>query len=136
MTSKARHHWHVLRNGSPGRRFEDYYKAVRHDRSRGSTIVRVVRLVIAAIAGIIGVILVFVPGPAILFFAIAGGLVAAESLWAARFLDWCEMRARKLANGARHRWRQLSVFKKLLVVIAFSAIAASSAYASYRVLFD
>jgi len=52
----------------------------------------------------IGVVLVFIPGPAILFFLIAGGLFAMQSLWVARALDWSELRIRAAISAIR-KWR-------------------------------
>jgi len=92
-------------------------------------------MALAAIAAAVGLVLVFMPGPAILFFVIAASLVATESLFVARLLDWTEVRLRKLLGWAVERWRKLSATSKFLVTVAMGAIALSSAYASYRVFF-
>jgi len=92
-------------------------------------------MALAAIAAAVGLVLVFMPGPAILFFVIAASLVATESLFVARLLDWTEVRLRKLLGWVVERWRKLSATSKFLVTVAMGAIALSSAYASYRVFF-
>jgi hypothetical protein len=47
--------------------------------------------------------LVFIPGPAILFFLIAGALLAVQSLGVARALDWSELRGRAAVKAMRRR---------------------------------
>jgi hypothetical protein len=51
----------------------------------------------------VGVVLVFIPGPAILFFLIAGALLAVQSLGVARALDWSELRGRAAVKAMRRR---------------------------------
>ena len=50
----------------------------------------------------IGIVLTFIPGPAFVFFGLAGALLSIESRWIARVLDRAEVSARKLLA----RWRR------------------------------
>src|SRR5690348_1743209 len=96
MLKRFSRSWQQLRQGRPGHRFRDRYH--RHQRSKESNgwMGRIVHLVLAIVAVAIGVVLVFIPGPAILFFFIAGALLASDWLWMARVLDWGEVRLRSL----------------------------------------
>ena len=56
-----------------------------------------------------GLVLLIAPGPGVLFLALGAMLIAQESLSAARFLDWADIRLRRLTiRGLRvwRRWRQ------------------------------
>jgi hypothetical protein len=95
--------WQTLKRGRPGRRFRDRYEASRRGASRRTWVQRVLRMTLAAAAIAIGVVLVFVPGPAVLFFAVAGALLASESRGVARFMDRCEVTMRNAWNRVRGR---------------------------------
>ena len=92
------------------------------------------RLVIAIIAFAIGLVLIFIPGPAILFFLIAGGLLAAESRHVARFLDWSEVKLRHGLSWLWARWRSFSRPEKMLVALLVAAGGAGGLFVSYRIV--
>jgi hypothetical protein len=127
--------WRMLRRGIPGRRFQDRYEAGHHTRNRRSIVGRVIRMVIAVAFVAIGVVLMFIPGPAILFFLIAGGLLAAESRRVARGLDWSEVKLRKLASWLKARWQKLPLAGKIVVAVVLLAISAGGLYVGYRIAF-
>lgn len=91
MRGKARRSWDALRSDPPGQRFRRHYERRQQeaDRSGNSR-----RYLVASGLILVGVVLVFIPGPAVLFFALAGALLAEVSLPAARTLDWAEARVR------------------------------------------
>lgn len=65
---------------------------------------RALRLLLIPLFTAIGLVLTFIPGPAILFFLLAAGLLSAQSRWMARELDHAEL---KLRGGwsAFRSWR-------------------------------
>lgn len=93
--------------GRPGERFRRYYEHAKRDRNSGAAKERIVRIVLATVCFAIGLVLVFIPGPAILFFFIGGVLLASESLFAARALDWAEVKARAAWDWGARRWRRM-----------------------------
>lgn len=94
------------------------------------------RFVVAGVAVAIGLVLVFIPGPAILFFALAGMLLATESRAVARFLDWSEVTIRRLARDARCTWRAWPLWAKITAAAVAVAAAGVIAFALYRLMFD
>lgn len=126
--------WQELRRGRPGRRFQDGYEASRRTKNRVTLLGRIVRIGMAVVALVVGIILVFIPGPAILFFAIAGGLLAAESRQLARLLDWTEVQIRKVAIYLRRRWRKLSLGGKIVVGVAVVAMSVVGLLLIYRLM--
>jgi uncharacterized protein (TIGR02611 family) len=72
------------------------------------------------------------PGFATVFLGLA--ILAGELLPAARFLDWAEVRLRKLAHFVANVW-QGSLLGKISVVAVAALCAAAVAYAIYRLFF-
>ena len=54
----------------------------------------------------VGVVLVFIPGPAFVFFILSAALLATQSQWVARRLDDLELKIRNAATQARAWWRR------------------------------
>ena len=134
MLNNLKRQWASLRRSRPGHRFQDRYERNRQTKKNHSIVGRVVRIVVAVAAFVVGVVLVFIPGPAILFFAIAGALLAAESRWVARGLDWLEVQCRRVWNWSKRHWRRLHAAGKVAVVSGAAVAGGAVAYASYYVL--
>jgi fatty acid desaturase len=127
--------WQALRRGQPGKRFQARYrsgqKAVK-EAGAGHKALRIFRLLVALGCVVVGVVLVFIPGPAILFFLIAGGLLSAESIVVARFLDWAEVKLRAGWTWSKRHWKKLPLAGKIGVMVLAAAFAGAGAYAVYR----
>jgi hypothetical protein len=137
MKFSIKQDWRTLTHGRAGSRFEDRYAATRKSRSDaswGQRGRRVFRLAVALIAMAIGAILMFVPGPAIPFFFLAGALLATESLTIARVLDWSEVRLRALWRWGKGHWGNTPHWGRALLVVAAIGLSAASTYVSYRLL--
>ena len=102
MFGHFRSEWRKLKSYAPGERFEKFHAA--HHRKAAS--VKVIYGVLSLVSFAIGVVLVFIPGPAVVFFALSGALFAAESRWAARKLDQFELAVRRAAGALRGWWRK------------------------------
>lgn len=139
MINLVKQQWQSLKRGKSGHRFRSRYEAARKARKNVGFRVklqRLVRLVIALAATVIGVVLVFIPGPAILFFLLAGSLLAAEFLTIARFFDWTEVKLRTGFAWGQRRWHRLHRAGKILLtgLAAFGTIGC--AYVAYRLVAD
>lgn len=133
MNLRLKRQWQVLKRGKPGHRFVERYEAAQRKENRASFVTRVIRFVIATIAIALGVVFAVIPGPAILFFALAGALLASESKMVARFLDWAEVRIRRLVRFAHRIWQRLPLAGKIGVVALGVACSAGATYFSYRI---
>ena len=72
-----------------------------------------------------GFLLLFIPGPGLVFLFVGGFLIAQQSLVAARVLDRSEIRLRKLLAWSLRAWRCSSTtLKVLLVVVAVVVLGA------------
>lgn len=123
--------WLRVHRDRAGRRFQDRYaaaRAARKDARWSKRALRILLLLVAMVATGIGVILAFIPGPAIPFFILAGGLLSAESRSVARLLDWGEVKL-----WAVWGWgRRLHVATKFTMAAVFVGLGLAVAYASYR----
>ncbi len=114
-----------------GRRFQDRYEAThaaRKDVRWSKRALRVLRILVAMVATAIGLILMFIPGPAIPFFILAGGLLSAESRGIARLLDWGEVRLWAVWGWGRRQ----PVAVKYTVTVGLSLRAAVAPAAARR----
>ncbi len=97
MRHRLRHYWHEFRTAEAGQRFRERYARRERERSSGgSQWSRIVLIGIALLCLVIAVPLMILPGPAVLFYALAGFLVAGESAWMAALFDRIELLLRRL----------------------------------------
>jgi hypothetical protein len=136
MLPKLKHQWTQLKHYPPGQRFRRRYEARRQAEPRKTSLLRHITIFsIAAVLAVIGFVLVFMPGPAVLFFFLSGAVLAEESLTAARVLDWLEVRLRHLFAWARRWWARRSTPVRVLLSLSVALVTGASAYLSYQLLF-
>ena len=100
---RLRKFWREFRNAPPGDRFRTRHRRRQAQHQRGeSSWSRALVLLGALGCMAIAVPLMIIPGPAILFWLLAGFLVAGESGSVAKWLDRSELAARTVWN----RWRK------------------------------
>jgi len=107
MLTSLRRKMLELKRGRPGHRFQQSYAHARQHRQDTPAWHRVARFGVATIALMIGVVLMVLPGPAFVFFGIAGALLATESRYVAIVLDWLELRLRAIAAWVQRHWKRL-----------------------------
>jgi hypothetical protein len=129
-----REHWRDLKRGRPGSRFvERYRRARQEDRQRGPWH-RVALIAAGVVCLLIAAILTVIPGPAIPFYFLGGGLLATESRVIARFMDWAEVQLRKVIAWGKRRWRQLPKFGRVAVLVLGACCSVAGAYFSIHLL--
>ena len=94
MWEGLKRQWCELRNGPPGRRFQERYERHRLARAHQSKARRFLQLVIGVWLIKAGIILCFLPGPGIPLLALGAAVLAERSQRVARALDWMELKAR------------------------------------------
>ena len=135
MAATLRAEWNALRRSRPGRRFQDRYEASQRSDKEVTWVSRFVRVLLALIAFAVGVVLVFIPGPAFVFFILAGSLLASESMLVARACDWTELRVRAAARWVARTWSRMSMPMKILTVSILAALGAGATVVLYREFF-
>ena len=102
MFSKLKATWRALKKHEPGTRFETFHR----QQKRKPVWVKVVYFALVFAAFAVGVVLAFIPGPAVVFFAVSGALLSTQSRWVARALDKGEVWGRKVLASIRAWWRR------------------------------
>ncbi len=124
---KLRKQWKAFKEAAPGQRFAGHYRRSRRQRENGGTWGRPLRWALALVCAVVGVVLMFIPGPAIVFFGIAGLIIAGDSRAVARGLDWAELKGRALFSWSRRRWRAMGIVGKGLTVTVALLLTAAAA---------
>lgn len=101
MTSALRKEMRRVKRSAPGKRFLAFNQRQR-THARGP--MKWLYLGATILSLIVGVVLVVIPGPAFVFFILAGALLAAQSKWIARRLDRFEVWSRRVLSSIRARW--------------------------------
>jgi hypothetical protein len=117
MSGAFKRQWQGLLRAPPGRRFQNRHANARKMRAETPLWWRALRMVFALVIVAVGMVFVFIPGPAILFFAIAGALLATESRPIACGLDWTELRLRAVWIWGRRHWRTLGLVGRTAVTV-------------------
>ena len=133
MIERLRRHWREFRESKPGHRFQDRYRR-RQQAGRGHILKRIFLIILGAVLALGSLFLAPLPGPGFATVFLGLAILAGELLPAARFLDWAEVRLRKLARFVRDIWRS-SLPGKVLVVAIAALLVAAAAYAVYRLFF-
>lgn len=134
MRNTLKRRWVELRKLRPGERFQTRYRKAHEQRTNRHIGALVLVFLGAAVAFAIGVVLVFVPGPAVLFFLITGALLSGESMTVARWLDRGEVKARALFAIVRGFWRRRSPVGKVAFLSALAVVAASCVAGGWMLL--
>src|ERR1044072_6913082 len=132
MLRSLKRQWRSFRGGKPGRRFVDRSDRNKQAHKSQSWWQRLIQPLIAIILLAIGVVLTFIPGPAILFYFAGAGLLAGESRWLARGLDWSELKLRKGFRWLKHRWKEASLVVKSAVILLGTCVVSAMLFAGYK----
>lgn len=135
MIEKIRESWQSFKESEPGQRYKDRYRRRQQSKSGEFDL----GLVVSVLGGVLivlgGIVAVPGPGPGWLIVFLGLGLVAGEFRPIARFMDWAEVRLRRLARWAAGVWANSSPAVKALIVVAILLCAAALGHGAYRLLF-
>ena len=132
LPQKLRDGLQELRDGEPGKRFQERYRE-RQARGKSGLVRRWLFLGGGTVVLLAGLFFLPAPGPGFLILFLGGGLIAQESLIAARALDWIEIRLRAIASWAMRIWKGAAMPVRALIVVAALTIAGGGAYAAYMI---
>jgi len=133
MFAKWKRSLRAFRESPPGERFVRRYRA---HRGSGKPAARIALVAVGLVLIAGGAILLVIPGPGLLVIAFGGALVAQESLWTAKALDWLELVLRRLHRSGGRFWKNASSLVRAMVVAAALLGAVAVAYLGYLWLFQ
>ena len=82
-----------------------------------------------------GIFFLPAPGPGTVILALGAGILARESLWMARALDWTEPRIRGLLRRFAGVWRRAGPAQKAGLIVVKLAVGAVFAWLAWRLTF-
>jgi hypothetical protein len=132
LIGKAQRSWWHFKKSKPGDRFQVRY--YRRQQSAPGRLTTIFNIVVGSILVIFSAFFGWAPGPGLLTFLIGLALIGGEFLTIARFLDWSEVRLRKLAHLVGVVWRSSTIGKALIVLVALVLVVAFG-YVIYSVFF-
>lgn len=132
MIGRLKKDWREFGESEPGHRFKDRYE--RRQQRPGHAVKRVALIILGAVLAVGSLFTAPLPGPGFATVFLGLAILAGELLPAARFLDWAEVRLRKLWRFVRDVWSS-SLFGKVLVVVVAGVLAAAFLYVAYLLLF-
>lgn len=135
MLKALKRKWQELKRGTPGKRFQHAYENARRHRKDTPFWFRILRLGLALAAMVIGVVFAVIPGPAVVFFALGGVLLATESRAVALVLDWIELRLRAIVRWAKRRWDRLNRAGRIVVMMVGACGSAGMATLTFWFFF-
>jgi len=106
MLTRVKSDLKKMKNDRSGERFKNEHKRAKASGFTGGWM-RVIFIALALLSFAIGVVLVFIPGPAFVFFILSGALVASQWWTAARLLDKNEVRLFRAWKWTKRKWKSL-----------------------------
>ncbi len=132
MIEKLKAWWSEFSRAEPGQRFKERYR--RRQRKRGHIVTRILLIVFGTILTLGSIVLGPLPGAGFGTAFLGLAILAGELLPVARFLDWAEVKLRRLAKFVQRVWRSSTLGKVAIVAVAVLCVAAF-AYLVYRLFF-
>lgn len=132
LIGRTKRSWLLFTRSKPGDRFQVRY--YRRKQSGPGQLSRIINVVVGSILVIFSAFFGWAPGPGTLTFVIGLAMIGGEFLTIARFLDWSEVRLRKLAHLVGVVWRSSTIGKALIVLVALALVVAFG-YVIYSVFF-
>jgi hypothetical protein len=135
MVEAFKKQWHALKESRPGCRFQDRYQRHQQSRLGRSKFGKVLFFGGGPLLMLVGILLLFIPGPGLVFLFVGAGMLASESLVTARFLDRVEIQLRRLNQKGKALWENTPGGVKALVVAVLAGGIVAAAYVGYRLFF-
>jgi uncharacterized protein (TIGR02611 family) len=133
MLKSLHKQWRDVTKVKPGNRFHNRYE--RRKNRRCSAFVKPFYLMLGATVFIAGLVLMPAPGPGLLLVFLGAGMLAEESLLAARVLDRAELKLRAMLASATRMWKRASSLLKAVIAAFVTSLAALAGWVAYGILF-
>jgi hypothetical protein len=133
MIERAKRSWRNFKKSKPGDRFQVRYY-YRKQRGTGR-LSRIFNIFLGSVLVIMSTLFGWAPGLGLLTLLIGLALIAGELFPVARFLDWSEVRLRKLARLAWKVWTGATPVGRTLIVLLVLVFVAALVYGTYSLLF-
>ena len=133
MIARAKRSWRNFKKSKPCDRFQVRYY-YRKQRGTGR-LSRLFNIFLGSVLVIMSTLFGWAPGLGLVSLLIGLALIAGELFPVARFLDWSEVRLRKLARPAGKIWAGATLVGRTLLVLLVLVFVAALVYGAYSLLF-
>jgi len=133
MIARAKRSWRNFKKSKPGDRFQVRYY-YRKQRGTGR-LSRIFNIFVGSVLVIMSTLFGWAPGLGLVTLFIGLALIAGELFPVARFLDWSEVRLRKLARPAGKVWAGATPVGRTLIVLLVLVFVAALVFGAYSLLF-
>ena len=133
MIARAKRSWRNFKKSKPGDRFQVRYY-YRKQRGTGR-LSRIFNVFLGSVLVIMSTLFGWAPGLGLVTLLIGLALIAGELFPVARFLDWSEVKLRKLARLAGKIWAGVPLVGRTLIVLLVLVLVAALVYGAYSLLF-
>jgi hypothetical protein len=133
MIARAKRSWRNFKKSKPGDRFQVRYY-YRKQRGTGR-LSRIFNIFLGSVLVIMSTLFGWAPGLGLVTLLIGLALIAGELFPVARFLDWSEVKLRKLARLAGTIWAGVPLVGRTLFVLLVLVLVAALVYGAYSLLF-
>jgi uncharacterized protein (TIGR02611 family) len=133
MLENLKQSWRDFVQAPSGKRFQQRFE--KQQRSQQTIWRKALLIGGGMLVMAIGLFFIIAPGPGLLVIFIGAGLIAQQSLLAARALDWSELQSRKLADWASGVWRHVPLTVKIVLMLFAMFVTGAASYAAYTFLF-
>lgn len=96
--------WKIFRQSKSGERFQKLYRCRKSRDRHGFCVKKVVTWVVGIVLIIVGLAIGWLPGPGGFVGIIGLALIARQSLWIARLLDYCERKGIQFYRFLKNRF--------------------------------
>lgn len=131
MLAKLKEHWRELKSSRPGHRFQDRYRRRKKEHQGGFHWGRWLNILGGVLLLLVGLFMLAAPGPGLLVEIVGLSLLGSEFLTLARFLDWAEIRLRKILSWARRWWKGSGWLARGAVILLVCLMLAGVACGGY-----
>ncbi|QIF02644.1 PGPGW domain-containing protein [Roseimicrobium sp. ORNL1] len=131
MLANLKEHWHELKSSRPGHRFQDRYNRRRKEHRGSFHWGRWLNILGGVLLLLVGLFMLAAPGPGLLVEVAGLSLLGSEFLTLARFLDWAEVRLRKILSWARRWWKRSGWLARGTVILVICLMLAGVACGGY-----
>jgi hypothetical protein len=133
MIGRAKRSWRNFKKSKPGDRFQVRYY-YRKQRGPGQ-LSKIFNIFLGSVLVVMSTLFGWAPGLGLVSLLIGLALIAGELFPVARFLDWSEVRLRKLARLAGKIWTGATGVGRIFIVLLVLAFVAALVYGAYSLLF-
>jgi uncharacterized protein (TIGR02611 family) len=131
MLAAVKEHWNELKSSRPGRRFQERYERRKKEHRGSFHWGRWLNIIGGTLVVLMGVFMLAVPGPGMLVAVVGLSLLGSEFLTLARFLDWSEVKLRKMFAWGCRWWKEAGWAARTSLILLVCLVAAGVLYGGY-----